>query len=293
MIERQEAEVFLTLARELHFGRTAERLRLSTSRVSQTVRGLERRVGAPLFRRTSRRVELTVLGAQLEAELRPAWEQVEGVWRRAVADARGLTGSLRVAFVGPAAGQLVARAKQRFADAAPDCEVVLVEWPSYDVGSRLAADDADLALSIVSAHDDPHIRVGPALVREAWVLALPVGHPFARRETVDVGELGRVTVLEVAGLPRVDRPGDVAGPRPPPSAAPRAATLTEGLTQVGAGLGALAVGASVPRYHPRPDVAYVPLTVDAGLEWALAWHADRATARMHLFAQTAQEMVGW
>lgn len=289
MIERQEAEIFLALAEELHFGRTAERLRLSTSRVSQTVRGIERRVGAPLFHRTSRHVELTLLGRQLEAELRPAWEQVEGVWRRAVAGARGLTGSLRVAFVGPAAGQLVARAAQRFADAAPDCEVSLVEWPSYDVASRLAADDADLALSVVSAHGDPRIRVGPVLVREAWVLALPVGHPFARRETLDPVDLSRVDVLEVDGLPRVDRPEDVAGPSAP---TPSAATLTEGLTQVGAGLGALAVGASVPRYHPRPDVAYVPLAVGARLEWALAWHADRTTARTHLFAETAQETVG-
>lgn len=32
--ERAEAEAFLTLAEELHFGRTAERLRLTTRRVT-------------------------------------------------------------------------------------------------------------------------------------------------------------------------------------------------------------------------------------------------------------------
>lgn len=288
MIERQEAEVFLTLANELHFGRTAERLRLSTSSVSQTVRNMERRVGAPLFRRTSRRVELTVLGAQLADGLRPAWEQVEDAWRQAIEAARGVTGSLRVAFVGPAAGQLVARAKRRFADSAPGCEVSLVEWPEFDVSSRLDAANADLALSVLSAHH-LRIRIGPVLVREAWVLAVPISHPFARRETLEPEDLGRVTVLEVGGMPRIDRPDGAAGQN---GSTPIAATLTEGLTLVGAGLGVLAVGASVPRYFPRPDVSYVPLIGGPSLEWALAWCSDQTNLRTLLFAEAAQQVVG-
>ncbi len=49
-----EIETFLALAQELHFGRTAERMGLSQSRVSQLIRSLERHIGAPLFTRTSR-----------------------------------------------------------------------------------------------------------------------------------------------------------------------------------------------------------------------------------------------
>nr|WP_324605600.1 LysR family transcriptional regulator [Streptomyces niger] len=44
----------MILVEELHFGRTAKRLRVSRARVSQTIQRLERRVGAPLFERTSR-----------------------------------------------------------------------------------------------------------------------------------------------------------------------------------------------------------------------------------------------
>jgi DNA-binding transcriptional LysR family regulator len=64
-----ELRAFLVAADELHFGRAAERLRISPSRVSQLVRGLETRVGAPLFERTTRRVELTPIGAHLYADL--------------------------------------------------------------------------------------------------------------------------------------------------------------------------------------------------------------------------------
>lgn len=67
---RHELEAFLTLAEELHFGRTAARLHVSTARISQTIRSLELRVGARLFARTSRRVSLLPVGQQLLDDLR-------------------------------------------------------------------------------------------------------------------------------------------------------------------------------------------------------------------------------
>jgi hypothetical protein len=55
VVEQRDVEIFLTLAEELHFGRTAERLHVSTARVSQSIAKWERRVGVPLFERTSPR----------------------------------------------------------------------------------------------------------------------------------------------------------------------------------------------------------------------------------------------
>ena len=58
-MERQDIEVFLALAHELHFARTAQRLNLASASISQTIKKLERRFGAHLFTRTTRRVDLT------------------------------------------------------------------------------------------------------------------------------------------------------------------------------------------------------------------------------------------
>src|SRR3954454_19034077 len=95
-IELRDLRVFLTLADELHFGRTAERLGVTTSRVSQAVRLLERRAGGPLFHRTSRTVRLTPLGAHLRAEVAPAYEQLCRAWTDTVELATGIAGPLRV-----------------------------------------------------------------------------------------------------------------------------------------------------------------------------------------------------
>ncbi|GAB2866454.1 hypothetical protein GCM10027176_80220 [Actinoallomurus bryophytorum] len=45
----RDIEVFLVLAQELHFARTAQRLRVAPASVSQTIKKPERRFGAPLF----------------------------------------------------------------------------------------------------------------------------------------------------------------------------------------------------------------------------------------------------
>jgi hypothetical protein len=70
-MDTAEIEVFLVLAEELHFGRTAERLRMPQPRVSRLVAALEHRTGGVLFERTSRRVRLTPLGEQHRARQRP------------------------------------------------------------------------------------------------------------------------------------------------------------------------------------------------------------------------------
>ncbi|MFE6722207.1 LysR family transcriptional regulator [Streptomyces albidoflavus] len=44
---RLELEAFLVLAEELHFGRTPERLHVTTGRISQVLKTLEGRVGEP------------------------------------------------------------------------------------------------------------------------------------------------------------------------------------------------------------------------------------------------------
>lgn len=77
MLERVEIITFLTLAEELRFGRTAERLHVTTGRVGQVIKKLERRTGGMLFERTSRTVRLTPIGRQLADDVAPLVAGVE------------------------------------------------------------------------------------------------------------------------------------------------------------------------------------------------------------------------
>lgn len=294
MLERHEIEALLTLAEELHFGRTAERLHVSTARISQTIAKLERRVGVPLFDRTSRRVELTAAGRRLHERLRPAWEQVTDAFEEAVAAGRGLTGTLRVAFVGAAGGQLLAGAAELFRRRHPDCDVRLREAQMTDLMPWLRGGEIDLALGTFPV-EEPGIATGPVLVSEARMLAVPAGHPFARRSSVSLEDLARTPLLQLPDtLPESLRRDRTPGATPsgrPIAEGPSAATFNEMLTLIGAGRGVFPVGAQARRYYARPDVAYIPFTDAPPLRWGLLWRADNATARVLAFAEDVHDLV--
>ncbi|GAB3959189.1 LysR family transcriptional regulator [Actinoallomurus acanthiterrae] len=294
MLERHELEAFLTLAEELHFGRTAERLRVSTARVSQTIAKLERRIGIPLFNRTSRRVELTAVGQRLYEEVRPAWDQITVAFEQAVAVGRGLTGTLRVAFVGAASGQLLVGATELFRARNPDCDVHLREAQMIDLMPWLRTGEVDLAMGTCPI-DEPGIATGPVLVSEARILAVPAQHPFARRASVSLEDLARAKLLQLPGtLPealREDRTPRTTPSGRPIEPGPAASTFNEMLTLIGAGQGVFPVGAHAKRYYARPDVVYVPFSDAPPLRWGLLWRADGATARVRAFAEAAHDLV--
>jgi DNA-binding transcriptional LysR family regulator len=95
-VELRDIEIFLALAEELHFGRTAERLHVSQARVSQSIKQQERRIGGALFERTSRSVRLTPLGERLRDRLRTGYDEIMAGVEEAAASARGHAGTLNV-----------------------------------------------------------------------------------------------------------------------------------------------------------------------------------------------------
>ena len=99
-MELRDIEIFLTLAEELHFGRTATRLHVSQARISQAISQQERRLGALLFDRTNRRVvRLTPVGRQLRDDLRPVYAGLRDSLERARLAAQGVTAVLRVGML--------------------------------------------------------------------------------------------------------------------------------------------------------------------------------------------------
>jgi len=131
-VELRELRIFLVLADELHFGRTAERMGISQPGVSEAVRVLESRLGVRVFDRTSRRVRLTPAGEGLKRDLVPALAALDRALAETSQLSRAVRGLLRVGFVltteGPALSRLIAAFQARY----PACEVRLQEVETFD-----------------------------------------------------------------------------------------------------------------------------------------------------------------
>ncbi|MFI0354881.1 LysR family transcriptional regulator [Actinomadura sp. 9N407] len=289
-MERYEIEAFLTLAGELHFGRTADRLNVSAGHISKTIKKVERRIGVPLFERTSRRVALTPIGAQLRDELQPAYDQVQRGIRNAIAAGRGVTGVLRIGFFGADAGQFLHTVGDTFRLRYPGCEVLIKEMQLIDGYTPLRTDEVEMML-LRFPTEQPDLAAGPVLFTEQKVLAVSSRHPFARRASLSLEDLGRVKVLRnPASIP--DHWDQVHSPQYTPSgrpieSGPSAETFLELLSLVAAGKGVYPEGASAVRFYTRPDVAYIPFHDAPPLEWGLVWRAAGQTSRIRAFVQTA------
>ena len=287
VLERIELEAFLKLAEELHFGRTAERLGVTTGRISQTVKKLERRVGTPLFERTSRSVRLTDVGRRLYDDLRPAHEQIEAALARATAAARGPATTLRVGFVTPWGGERVARAAAQFQ--VPGCAVDIQEVQLDGAFGALREGALDLQLAAFPVRE-PDLTTGPALWSEPRVLLVPAAHPLAARPTVSLEDLAELPLVTAAG----DHPAywlDAHHPRRTPSGrpiprGPVAASWQEVLSHVGAGRGAATGAARGAEYHPRPGIAYVPFDDAPPIAYGLVWRTAAESAELRAFVRT-------
>ncbi|MEH0982364.1 LysR family transcriptional regulator [Micromonospora sp. CPCC 205556] len=290
MLERHEVETFLTLAEELHFGRTADRLRVTTGRVSQVVRKLERRIGAPLFARTSRVVQLTPIGRRLADDLRPLVAGMDQAVRRAVEAGRGVSGELRVAFLGEWTAPVLLRAVALFRERRPDCEVHVHE--AQLANSRASLLDGSIDVLIASYPFDGMAN-GPALLSEARLLAVPAGHPLAGAESVSLEVLAAHPVVQYpevtsAAFKRDRTPDRTPSGRPVPKG-PSGNTFSEMLSLVAMGRGVLPVGEHTRRYYPRPDVAYVPIHDAPPILRGPVWLETNTTERVREFVRAAAD----
>src|ERR1700681_4496497 len=82
MLDLRRLRYFVAVAETLHFGRAAARLHMSQPPLSRQIQHLEREIGALLFRRSKRRVELTDAGAYLLGEARRMLADADTLGRR-------------------------------------------------------------------------------------------------------------------------------------------------------------------------------------------------------------------
>ncbi|GHE13709.1 LysR family transcriptional regulator [Streptomyces alanosinicus] len=290
-MELRDIEIFLTLADELHFGRTAERLHVTAARVSQAIKKQERTIGAALFERTSRQVTLTPVGRQLRDDLLPAYGQIQQAIARAAAFGCGISGVLRVGFSAAWCGNLIVKAADNFRNVHPDCEVQIIEMPLHDRFGSLRSGEFDLQLTELPA-DEPDIVNGPVVFSDQRALALPAAHPLAQRPAISLEDLASVPLITISGPPAYWL--DFHLPRHTPTGkairrGPATVAWQEALSLVGAGKGACPTSIRSAQYYARPELAYIPFHDAPPIEFGLFWLATGNTVAVQAFVQTVLE----
>ena len=186
-MELRHLRYFLTLADELHFGRAAQRLAISQPPLSVAIQQLEAEVGAPLFMRNSRGVQLTAAGQALVPAAQAAIDGAAQALHAARDAASGQVGRLSVGFAGTMLYRGLPQMLRRFQAEHARLQLTLRELSSSEQIVELQHARLDAGFAHVA-----HAPTGLAaqlVSSQPFVACVPAVHALARKRTLPLDAL--------------------------------------------------------------------------------------------------------
>jgi DNA-binding transcriptional LysR family regulator len=191
MLNVQRLRVLREVVAQGSFSEAASALNYTQSAVSQAIATLEAEAGVPLLERDRRGVRPTIAGERLNEHAGRILTQLDAAEAElgAIAGIRG--GELRMASFPTAGATLMPLAIAAFRAAHPDVALSLVEGEPEELIPRLREGEFDLGLIFEfegTGELGPGLRSTP-LFEDPMELALPKGHPLARKHGIVLEDL--------------------------------------------------------------------------------------------------------
>lgn len=181
-MELRHIRYFVAVAEELHISRAAERLGIQQPPLSMQIKALEAELGAQLFRRVPRGVELTDAGKSFLSDAYTILGDVESATAKAQRTSRGMQGSIVVGFTSSCPFHpFVPKALREFRSEYPLISLSLEESGTSELVEAVLSERVDVAFIRSDVDQRPGLSVF-SLLEEPMLLALPADHPKANRQ---------------------------------------------------------------------------------------------------------------
>jgi LysR family hydrogen peroxide-inducible transcriptional activator len=288
-----ELRYVVAVADARHFGRAAERCHVSQPSLSASVAKLEQELGVRIFERGKRGASLTPAGEEVVAQARKALEEAARVKAVAQQGRNPLKGVLRLGVIHTIAPYVLPELVAALSKAAPQMPLDIEENTTASLDRMLRAGELDAVL-LALPYEAPGVEV-QALYDEPFKVAVPRGHPLARRRSIAVEELDtdellllpsghclRDQVLEACR--EFSRP-------PPPGRQGNSLETLRSMVASGSGITVLPETALAARYA-NPLVKVVDFAEPVPMRRvALAWRRNFARrGAVELLAQTLRRL---
>jgi DNA-binding transcriptional LysR family regulator len=289
-LELRQLRYFLAVAEELHFTRAAERLHMGQPALSARIRDLERVVGTPLFRRSTRRVELTAAGEALLPHARAALEAARRAGDALERARQGAVGPLPLGLVAGTQTPLTSRVLSTFSERYPDVRVDPIEHDFSDPSAGARSGDVDISL-VCAPMDETGLVLEP-LERRRLVAVVSERHPLAGREEIAVADLFDYPWPPPDTTDGVCRDFWLAMDRrdSPPRLGPTTRSLDKLVQLLATGQVVTLAGDWTVPFFGRPGLAVLPVCDATPVTIALAWRAGRLSSHAARLVEVAREV---
>jgi DNA-binding transcriptional LysR family regulator len=191
-LELRHLRAFVAVAEELNFSRAALKLHMVQQSLSAQVQQLEHELGVQLFRRTTRRVELSEAGVALLEHARSILQSVTTAVDETRRTAAGESGRLVVSYTPTLVNETLPRLVGAVHERWPRLSLQMVEmWQTESIESvRAGRVDVGMARPSHVADDLESVR----LRDEPIGVVLGQGHPLAGRSVLTMDDLASSTL---------------------------------------------------------------------------------------------------
>ena len=215
-----ELRYIVTLARERHFGRAAEKCHVSQPTLSVALKKVEQKYGVILFERTPSEVRLTPTGEQIARQAERVLEEAGRLKEIAQQGKDPLIGALRLGVIYTIASYLLPRLVPALNARAPHMPMYLQENFTVNLGEQLRRGDLD-AIIVALPFSEPGIVSRP-VYDEPFCVVMPTNHPMAMQAEVPPDQIAGENLLllgqgncfrdqVVQACPHLSEPGGANG----------------------------------------------------------------------------------
>lgn len=183
----------MAVATELHFGRAAAKLSIGQPTLSELVQRLEREVGTPLLRRTTRRVALTSAGVELLERATGILDDVAAAGAAVRRLGKGDVGTVRLGITPPVAPVLAPHLCAAMRAHTTDVELVVQRMWLHQLQRAITDNLVDVTITC-GLVPDPAGVMNEVFCGEPLMVSVRTGHRFAKREAVALADLADETL---------------------------------------------------------------------------------------------------
>ncbi len=274
-----ELRYIVTLAKEQHFGRAAEKCFVSQPTLSIAVKKLEDELGVALFERSKNSVRLTDVGDKVVDQAQKVLQQAETIKDLAQFGKDQLAAPLRVGAIYTIGPYLFPHLVSEMQSLAPKMPLYIEENFTARLREKLRNGELD-AIIVALPFSEPDVVTRP-LYDEQFVMLLPKQHPWCELKSIDSTHLAKTELL-LLGEGHCFRDQVLESCPTLQQAIQHQHTITEGSSletirmMVASGLGSSVLPVSATKGHYQSDlVAIKPFKAPQPVRTvAVAWRAS-------------------
>ena len=188
-----ELRYIVAVSRERHFGRAAEACFVSQPTLSVAIKKLEEELDVKLFERGAAEVSVTPMGEAIVRQAQSVLEQAAAIKEIAKRGKDPLSGALRLGIIYTIGPYLLPELVRYVIGHTPQMPLMLQENFTTKLLDMLRSGELDCAIMA-----EPFPETGLAIAQlydEPFMVALPTGHPLAKRSSISSQELKKETML--------------------------------------------------------------------------------------------------